>query len=106
MKKRMKKRTGKQRAILEAALQVFAEKGVAGTKIAEVAQRAGVGKGTIYEYYRSKEDLFFAVFEKYVDDLVSGSMVEISRIGGNAIQRLHVLLDAVFRSTLEHIDYF
>jgi AcrR family transcriptional regulator len=44
--------------ILEAALHVFGEQGFARTRLEEVARRAGVSKGTLYLYFKSKEDLF------------------------------------------------
>jgi len=56
-------REERRQALAAAAAEVFAEKGFAGARIADVAERAGVGKGTVYEYFRSKEELFFAVFE-------------------------------------------
>ena len=49
--------------LLEAAAKVFSERGFKRTTIAEVARRADVGKGTIYEYFDSKESLFLALFE-------------------------------------------
>ncbi len=47
--------------ILEAALSVFAEKGFAAAKLAEIARRAGVSKAALYLYFETKEDLFRAV---------------------------------------------
>jgi AcrR family transcriptional regulator len=47
--------------ILEAALSVFAEKGYAAAKLAEIARRAGVSKAALYLYFETKEDLFRAV---------------------------------------------
>ena len=44
--------------ILEAARAVFSRRGYAATRMSDVALRARVGKGTLYEYFRSKEDLF------------------------------------------------
>jgi AcrR family transcriptional regulator len=44
--------------ILDAALAVFAERGFAATRMEDIAQRAGVTKGTIYLYFHSKEDVF------------------------------------------------
>lgn len=52
--------------ILEAALDLFAEKGFAATKLAEVAKRAGVSKGTVYLYFESKEALFQALVKEMV----------------------------------------
>jgi AcrR family transcriptional regulator len=47
--------------ILDAALDLFVERGFAATRLEDVAQRAGVSKGTVYLYFDSKEDLFKAV---------------------------------------------
>jgi AcrR family transcriptional regulator len=58
-------RDRKARAIVEAAAQVFAESGLQAARMADVAERAGIGKGTVYEYFRSKEELFLAVFEAF-----------------------------------------
>ena len=48
----------KSEAILEAAVRVLARRGFDATKIEEIAREAGIGKGTVYEYFESKEDLF------------------------------------------------
>lgn len=47
--------------IVEAALEVFAEKGFSAARIDDVAARAGISKGTLYLYFASKEELFKAV---------------------------------------------
>lgn len=52
--------------ILEAALELFAEKGFAATKLTEVAKHAGVSKGTVYLYFESKEALFQALVKEMV----------------------------------------
>jgi AcrR family transcriptional regulator len=49
------------REICAAALEVFAEKGFAAARLEEIARRAGVSKGTLYLYFKDKEDLFRAV---------------------------------------------
>ena len=49
--------------IVEAALDAFAEKGFAATRLDDVARRAGVSKGTLYLYFRDKEALFKAVIQ-------------------------------------------
>ena len=49
------------REICAAALQVFGEKGFAAARLDEIARRAGVSKGTLYLYFKDKEDLFRAV---------------------------------------------
>jgi AcrR family transcriptional regulator len=49
------------REICAAALEVFAERGFAAARLEEMARRAGVSKGTLYLYFKDKEDLFRAV---------------------------------------------
>ena len=61
-KKRWSRRkTARPAELLEAAIQMFTEKGFAATKLEDVAARAGVSKGTLYIYYQNKEELFKAV---------------------------------------------
>lgn len=52
--------------LIKAATEVFARDGFANTRMADVAVAAGVGKGTIYEYFPSKDELFWAVCENLV----------------------------------------
>lgn len=50
----------KRVAILQQAIRTFAELGFRGTNVQIIADRAGVGKGTVYRYFGNKEDLFWA----------------------------------------------
>ncbi len=52
--------------ITEAALEAFTEKGYAATRVEEVAKRAGVSKGLLYLYFKTKEELFKAVVKSVV----------------------------------------
>jgi AcrR family transcriptional regulator len=61
IKPRSRRKDARPGEILDAALNVFAERGFAATRLDAVAAAAGVGKGTIYLYFSSKEDLFRAV---------------------------------------------
>jgi len=81
--------------IVEAAAWVFAKKGYSGAVVADIAFRAGIGKGTVYEYFSSKEDLFFAVFEWFQKKTESAATVGISALGGGAAQRLMALNDSL-----------
>ncbi|MED0960494.1 TetR/AcrR family transcriptional regulator [Bacillus paramycoides] len=55
------KRNERQMRILEAAVDMFGEKGYAATSTNEIAKRAGVAEGTIFRYYKTKKDLLLAV---------------------------------------------
>src|ERR1043165_5325344 len=54
----------KREAILDAALDLFVERGFFGTAVPEIAERAGVGAGTIYRYFESKEALVNAIYRQ------------------------------------------
>ncbi len=56
--RRARRKDARPGELLDAALDLFVEKGFAGTSAAEVAQRAGVSKGTLFLYFATKEDLF------------------------------------------------
>lgn len=55
------KKTEKQIRILEAAVDIFAEKGFAAASTNEIAQKAGVAEGTIFRHYKTKKDLLLAI---------------------------------------------
>lgn len=54
----------KRDAILRAAIDVFAERGYFNAQVADVARVAGVAAGTVYLYFRSKDDLLISIFER------------------------------------------
>jgi len=54
----------KEEQILEAAKELFSRYGLSKTTVGEIAKAANVGKGTIYLYFTSKEEIFFAVFKR------------------------------------------
>lgn len=56
-------RAGKRERILDAAERVFAERGFFAAKVADVAREAGVADGTIYLYFKNKDDLLVSLFE-------------------------------------------
>ena len=67
------RRNGDKRTrITEAAIEVFAEKGFRQARVSDVAQRAGVADGTIYLYFKNKDDLLLSVFEEKMDQLLEG----------------------------------
>lgn len=101
-----RQRGDKQRIIIEAAARLMAERGFAGTAMSEVAKRADIGKGTIYEYFDSKEDLFFAVFEWFSREIAAAATVSVSALGGSASERLMALSDSLMSSWGEIRDMF
>ena len=70
--KRERRKEARPGELLDAALDLFVEKGFAATRVEEVATKAGVSKGTLFLYFPSKEDLFKAV----VREAISGRFDE------------------------------
>ena len=66
--KRELNKLDKQRRIVEAATQLFQQKGFDATTTGEIAAKAGIGAGTLYLYVGSKEDLLVSVFEAVAGD--------------------------------------
>ncbi|MEE8482607.1 MAG: TetR/AcrR family transcriptional regulator, partial [Acidiferrobacterales bacterium] len=78
--------------ILEAALDLFAEKGYAATKLTEVATRAGVSKGTVYLYYESKEALFQALVKEMVLPHIEQSEHMVDEYNGATVDLMQGLV--------------
>lgn len=60
----------KRQRILQAAVKVFARKGYFAAKVSEIAKRAGVADGTIYLYFRNKEDILISLFDEIMAEHV------------------------------------
>ena len=85
----------KRRAILHAAVRVFAEKGYHGCRIADVARAAGVAYGLVYHYFQSKEELLESVFAEQWSILVN-ALRAIDAGPGTAPEKLEAMLAFVF----------
>jgi len=81
------------RQILEAALAVFGERGLAGARLDDIARRAGVSKGTIYLYFPNKEELFREVVRAIVIDRLRQAAAEAGE-GGDPVDELKRYLRA------------
>lgn len=58
---RISKKAIRRESIIQAAIEVFSKKGFQAATISEIAKRAGVAEGSIYQYFKNKEDLFFSI---------------------------------------------
>ena len=90
--KRERRKLQRPSELLEAALDLFVEKGFAATRSEEVAAKAGVSKGTLFLYFPSKEELFKAVVRENVVRPVSQGAVEAANFTGNSGDLLKMLM--------------
>jgi len=66
-----RERNDKRARILDAAVKVFAERGYFSSTVAEIARAAGVADGTIYLYFKSKDDLLLRLFDEKMTQLLA-----------------------------------
>ena len=79
---RQRRKEARPQELLDAALALFVEKGFTATRAEEVAQRAGVSKGTLYLYYPSKEELLKAVIGHFVSARIADTAQAIEQHEG------------------------
>jgi TetR/AcrR family transcriptional regulator, fatty acid metabolism regulator protein len=77
----------KRAAILEAATAVFAKRGFFGSQVAHVAQRAGVAAGTVYLYFRSKDEILTSIFDRTMQEAINEGRAALADIN-DPIERL------------------
>ncbi len=88
---RQRRKAARPHELLEAALTLFVEKGLAATRAEEVAKLAGVSKGTLYLYYPSKDELFKAVVRAYLTQVIAEGHELVEQFEGNTSDLLHLL---------------
>ena len=85
---RQRRKDARPQELLDAALELFVQKGYAATRTEEVAARAGVSKGTLYRYYPSKEELLEAVLRHRLSSQVELGVLETEAHAGSASELL------------------
>jgi len=93
----------KRRRILEAAVRVFAKKGYFAARVADVARRAGIADGTIYLYFRNKEDILVSLFDEVMKEHIARGREELRRVPG-ASAKLHAIAARHLRLLGENPD--
>jgi TetR/AcrR family fatty acid metabolism transcriptional regulator len=77
-----KRGADKRERILRAAIKVFARKGFYATRVSEIAKAAGVADGTIYLYFKNKDDVLVSIFEDRITKLLAFLRAEIEKAEG------------------------
>lgn len=92
--KRERRKEARPGELLNAALDLFVEKGFAATRMEEVAARAGVSKGTIFLYFPSKDELFKAVVRENISGRFAAWATEFDAFEGSGAEALHLAMSA------------
>ncbi len=91
--KRERRKEARPGELLDAALDLFVEKGFAATRAEEVAARAGVSKGTLFLYFQSKEELFKAVISENIAGRFTEWNAEFDAFEGNSADMLRYAMN-------------
>ncbi len=85
-----KRAPDKRERILKAAIKVFAKNGFYATRVSEIAKAAGVADGTIYLYFKNKDDVLVTIFEEGIERLLTilRGVAESEEPFDNRIQRI------------------
>ncbi len=82
----------KRDRILRAAVEIFSRKGFFNSKVSEIARTASVADGTIYLYFRNKDDLLISLFEEKMGEVVADVRRRIAT-GGTATAKLRIFIE-------------
>lgn len=82
----------KRERILQAAIRIFSQKGFFNSRVSEIARAAGVADGTIYLYFKNKDDLLISLFEEKMGEVVADVKARVEA-GGDALSRLRIFID-------------
>lgn len=72
--------TDKRSAIHRAAIKVFAEKGFFNSKVADIAKQAGIADGTVYLYFKSKDEILHSIFDRAMSEFIEEGRRELSSL--------------------------
>jgi len=91
--------------ILSAAEKVFAAKGFFPTTMSDIARKAEFGTGTLYKYFKSKEELYFTLIDEKVEEVNRLVNAELSK-KTSAIERMRKALELQFEFVERNRDFF
>jgi AcrR family transcriptional regulator len=98
-------KTEKRQMLVQAAIPIFAKNGFRDTKMSDIAISADVGKGTLYEYFESKDDLFLNAFKLWFN-YFSDQMQEIVQKESDPLSQLITFFDQYFQTIEEYSDIY
>lgn len=101
--KKMKSNKPKYQQIIEAAVKVIAENGYHASQVSKIAKEAGVADGTIYLYFKNKEDVLVSVFEEKMGQFID-KIAKATSEQSDAESKLRVLINMHFSQLEENPD--
>jgi len=99
------KMTEKQLKIVQAASEIFAEKGFAASSTSEIAQRAGVAEGTIFRHYKTKKDLLFSIVAPVMAKLIAPFVLrDFYKVLESRFDTFDLMLRAIIENRITFVE--
>src|SRR5579862_4203780 len=89
---------GKYQSILRSAIKVFARSGFFNSKVADIAREAGVADGTVYLYFKNKDDILVSIFNDVMDEALE--------VGRTRLAELDDPLEKLRQISKAHLERF
>jgi AcrR family transcriptional regulator len=102
--RRSAKWQARREAIVDASARVFAQRGYHATSLTELCEANGLGKGALYHYIRSKEELLAAIHDRVMDEVMTGAD-RVATTGGSPPAQLRMLGDELLDVIQRYPDH-
>ena len=105
MTRTVKKPSERHKEIIDLATKLFWEKDYEKTSMNQIVSELGIAKGTVYHYFKSKEELMFAVIEKEVKSYVEMVQEEMKKAPKDAVKKFIYLINLGQKTETSKIDH-
>jgi AcrR family transcriptional regulator len=92
----------KRKLIVQTAVKLFSEQPFDKVRLDDVAAAAGVGKGTVYIYFKNKEELYYSLITEGFTELLTQVKEKLATQGGTATEKLRTITAALTDHVLTH----
>jgi AcrR family transcriptional regulator len=96
----------KRKVIVQTAIRLFSEQPFHKVRLDDVAAAAGVGKGTVYIYFKNKEDLYYSMIYDGLADLVQRLSLQLGVPEASFEDRIRVIVSAIVDFSVQHPQLF
>ena len=96
----------KRRLIVQTAVKLFSEQPFHKVRLDDVAEAAGVGKGTVYIYFKNKEELYYSLVYEGFAEMIDGLHTRVNEPGLDHSTKLRTIVDAIVEYGVRHPQFF
>ncbi|WP_066174137.1 TetR/AcrR family transcriptional regulator [Bacillus marinisedimentorum] len=95
----------KKQLVINTAMKLFAQNGYHATSMQEVADKCGIAKGSLYNYFSSKEDLLLSVYQYYYNLMRGNILKAVEESGLQPLERLRLKIEMQLKELMRYRDF-